>query len=66
MVTISGDNSHIHSKKQSMSVFPLCRSECIVSAKMDAVILAVLKAHHTLTAVSHDSTQHVSVKLSVD
>ena len=49
-----------------MSVFPLCRSECIVSAKMDAVILAVLKAHHTLTAVSHDSTQHVSVKLSVD
>jgi len=49
-----------------MSVFPPCPSECIVSAKVDAVILVVLKAHHTLTAVSHDSTLHCSVKLSVD
>jgi len=47
-----------------MNVFPLCSSECIVSAQMDVVILVILKAHHT--AVSHNSTLHVSVKLSVD
>lgn len=66
MVTVSGDNSHLHSKKQSVSVSPLCPSECIVSAKMDAVILVILKADHTQTAVSHDSTLHVRVKLLVD
>jgi len=49
-----------------MSVFPLRPSKCIVSVKMDAVILVILLTHHTLTAVSHDSTLHVSVKLSVD
>jgi len=66
MVTRSGDYSHLHLKKQSMSVFPLRPSKCIVSVKMDAVILVILLTHHTLTAVSHDSTLHVSVKLSVD
>jgi hypothetical protein len=45
-----------------MSVFPL---ECIVSAKMGVIILVILKAHHTLTAVSHNGTLHVSV-ISVD
>jgi len=63
--TISEDHSHLYSKKQSMRVFPLC-PECIVSTKMGAVILVILKANHTLTAVSHDSTLHISVKLSVD
>lgn len=66
MVTISGDHSHHHSKKQSMSVFPLYPSECIVSEKIDVIILVILKAHHTLTAVSHSGTLHVSVRLSVD
>lgn len=53
-------------KKKSTGVFTLYPSECIVSEKMDVIILVVLKAHHTLTAVSHNGTLHVSVRLSVD
>jgi hypothetical protein len=49
-----------------MSVFPLYPSEYIVSEKLDVIILVVLKANHTLTAVSHNGILHVSVRLSVD